>query len=214
MVTIWISDYIAQTVGYVLQRQNVLSYHLSRDILPDSSKDYLNTTCTGGLCFGSFLPQVSRAYPNASVEMDLVLTGPPRIEISPRSIRGTILTMVTFSARLSNETLVQMFRTNMTVSVGIAVSLIDSVLRGNVTGLVPYVSVLDSSIGTVSAPVLQTLLRTAVGSYVLPVLRKFVWNGVPLPTISGVQLVDPRIEMLSRCLVVSTDVRYVPRGHA
>lgn len=214
MVTIWISDYIVQTVGYVLQRQDVLSYHLSRDILPDSSKDYLNTTCTSGLCFGSVIPQVSRAYPNASVEMELTLSGPPRIEISPRSIRGTILTLVTFSARLSNGTLVQMFRTNMTISAGIAVSLVDSVLRGNVTGLVPYVSVLDSSIGTVSAPLLQTVLKMVVGKYALPVLRKFVWNGVPLPTIKGVQLVDPRLEMLSHCLVVSTDVRYVPRGHA
>ena len=215
MVTIWISDYIAQTVGYVLQRQDLLRYHLSRDSLPASSKDFLNTTCSGGgFCFGSFLPQVSRTYPNASVEMELAPSGPPRVEISQRSIRGSIYELVTFSARLPNGTLVLMFRTNMTVSVGIAVSFIDSVLRGNVTGFLPSVSVLDSTIGTVSGPLLQTVLKTAVGRYVMPLLRNFVWKGVPLPTIRGVQLVDPRLEMLSHCLVVSTDVSYTPRGQA
>lgn len=214
MVTIWISDYIGQTVGLALQRQDVLRYHLSRDSLPDSNKDYLNTTCSGSYCFGSFFPQVSRAYPNASVELDLAPSGPPRVEISPRSMRWTIYALVTFSARLSDGTLVRMFRANMTVSVGIAVSLIDAVLRGNVTGLLPSVSILDSAIGTVSGPLLQTVLKTAVGKFALPELRKVAWKGVPLPTVSGVQLVDPRIEMLSHCLVVTTDVRYVPRGRA
>lgn len=213
MLTIWISDYIAQTVGYALQRQDVLRYHLSRDNLPESSKDYLNTTCSGSICFGSILPQVSHAYPNVSVEVDLAPSGPPRVEISQRSMRWTIFALVTFSARLPNGTVVQMFRTNMTVSVGIAVSLVDSVLRGNVTGLATSVSVLHSAIGTVSGPLLQTVLKTAVGKFAIPRLRKFVWNGVPLPTISGVQLVDPRLEMQPHCLVVSTDVRYVPRRH-
>lgn len=209
MVTIWISDYVLSTIGYVLYNGGVLKRHLTNEDLPLKERGLLNTTCTSYECFGMLVPSAGKIYPNATAEFDAVATSFPTATVTAAGVEGTFAGTVACSARLSNGSLVPMFKANMTAVLDLQVSLNKMILRGNITRLSSVIKVTESKIGELSSQVLTMLFNIATKAVILPELNAVGQKGIPVPGFRNVQFVNTRLEYLNRCVRIATDVRYV-----
>ena len=210
MVTIMVSDYIMKTMGYVLFKHHVLKYNLTKNDLPPDEKGFLNTTCTGIACFGFFIPQAAKAFPNASAELKMFASSYPTATISSTDIQGNLAGIIAYRARLSNGSLVPMFRTKVSVVVNLAVSLSDMVLRGNITKLSPTIHVVETQIGPIPDSILNGVFNLAAKLFILPKLNTIGQMGLPIPVINDVQFTNTKLENDNHCLRISTDVKHSP----
>lgn len=209
MVTIWVSDYVLSTIGYVLYNGGVLKRHLTKEDLPREEEGLLNTTCTSYKCFGNLVPSAGNMYPNATAEFEVVATSSPTATVTAAGVQGNVAGTVACSARLSNGSLVPMFKANMTVVLDLQVSLNKMVLRGNITRLSSVINVTESKIGELSSEVLTLLFNMATKAVILPELNAVGQKGIPVPGFKNVQFVNTRLDNLNRCVRIATDVRYV-----
>jgi hypothetical protein len=212
MVTIWASDYVLNTVGHVLFKHNILHHVLTKQDLPDSGKDYLNTTCSGFACFGGIIPQVGKTFPNASVEIEMMVTTPPTTDIFTTGIFGNFAGDLIYRARYGNGSVDDMFTTNMTVKIALNVSLENLVLKGKVDKLTYAISVIDSKVGPLSGGLLKLLFDFIVKAFLIPSLNKVGEKGIPIPNVDDVRFTNAKLNLETSALRIETDVAYVPKG--
>lgn len=214
MVTIWVSDYVLNSMSYVLFKNGILKHTLTKRDMPPEDQGFLNTTCTSFECFGFLIPQAASAYPNASVEMEMAVSSNPIASVSRAGLKGTGLGTVAFRARLSNGSLVPLFKTNVSVAISLTVSLSDMILRGNITEITAVVQVTETQIGQISDQILTTLSNLIAKTVAIPRLNVICQKGIPIPSIKDVRFVNIRLENDNHCLRISTDVKYVASAAA
>jgi len=208
MVTIWMSDYVLNTAGYVLYKRDKLRYNLTSTLLPKDRTGFLSTTCPAlPTCIGRFLPSVAKLFPNASLELELFADDAPKAVITPEEINGSLSLVLVFRARLSNGSLVYLFRTAVTVFVPITPRLNGTVIQGHIERIKISFKVIDSVVGNIST--LPTIF-SGVKQTVLDMLNEFGQKGFPLPVIKHVELISPGLTLESHALRLTTDIKYSP----
>jgi lipopolysaccharide-binding protein len=210
MLTILVSDYILKTMGYVLYKHDILKYNLTKNDLPPDERGFLNTTCTSVACFGFLIPQAGKAFPNASAELEMFASSYPTATISSTDIQGNFAGIIAYRARLSNGSLVPMFRTKVSAVVNLDVTLNNMVLRGNLTKLTPTIQVVETQIGPIPDFILNGVFNLAAKLFIIPGLNAIGQKGIPIPSIKDVQFSNTKLEKDNHCLRISTDVRYSP----
>lgn len=208
MLTIWVSDYVPNSIGYALFRQNTFRYGLTRRDLPDQFKSCLNTTCSAeALCLGSILPELPDKYPDASVEVEMATSKEPTTIISSDALKVTFSGVVTFQIRLSNGSVVVFLKINVKVGVFGVVTLTSGVLRGSVTRFDPTAEVVSSSLDSISSDLLSKAIKMLGDAFIVPKLNEKGQDGIPIPVLKGVTFSETHLEMHNHCFRISTDVQ-------
>lgn len=211
MATFWVSDYVLNTAGYVLHQRNILSYNLTQKDLPEDQKSFLNTTCCAACkCIGKLLPQVAQSYPEASVEAWMSTSEPPTINIDPKNIFGNFTGTIILSARLSNGSLAHLFKVKITAQIVILPSFDGSTLRASVSSISEVISIVDSSIGPVSADIIKFFFDYAKKAFIISRLNAVGAKGFPIPRIHHVRFPNTELQLMSNCVFLKTDVQYNP----
>ncbi|KAK2171045.1 hypothetical protein NP493_1111g00004 [Ridgeia piscesae] len=126
MMTIWISEYVLNTLGYVVQTHDLIQFKLSNKELAKKGKpNLLDTTCTGNVCIGSFLPGISKRFPNSSVSVHLASTGEtdrPRFTMLPGKLQLLLVGMAYFSVKTPNGTEVHLEKARIVRSLSVTIS--------------------------------------------------------------------------------------------
>ena len=212
MLSIVISEYVANTGLYVLFNHGFLTYELTKTNLADTDKTFLDTECSG-TCFGRLIPNLRRKYPAASVEMEMTISQAPTLEIHPSGIFGHFLMTVVCYARSTADNIPHYIGTiSLAVKVALDVVLDGTAVKAQVVSLslTSPITIDDSTIGTLSSRSLNNafdLLKT----FIIKKLNDFTDKGVQLLDLEGVEFVDSKLELGERCIYVSTDVRYQPK---
>lgn len=210
MVTIWASDYILNTVGYVLYKRGIFRYNLTKNELPVDERGVLNTTCTSLMCFGFLVPRAATVYPNASVELEMIASSYPTASISAAGFRGNFAGVINFSARLANGSLAPMFKTKVSVTISLAVSLNNTVLKATITDLSSTIEVTDSKIGKIPDFVLNAAFNLVSKIFIVPKLNAIGEKGISIPSIKDVRFTNTKLAMDNHCVHITTDVQYSP----
>jgi lipopolysaccharide-binding protein len=209
MVTFVLSDFVLNTLGYVLHQHGVLKYSFTSKDLPPDQRFYLNTTCCPSCkCIGKFLSAVAEAYPDASVEAMMSTSEPPVVVINPTSVTGSMSGTVSAGARLSNGSLAHVFTLKVSAEISILPTLNGSLLVATVSQISETISVVDSSVGPVSAAVLKFFFDYIKKAFIIPQLNKVGSHGFPIPHVDHVQFTNVGLELMQNCVVVSSDVKY------
>ena len=212
MVTLWISDYVLNTVGYVLHKHNILHGLVTKNDLPKEQRGYLDTTCTSVMCFGNLVPQVAQSFPNASVEMEMVVTAPPTVEITASDVIGHFAGVITYRARLANGSVADLFKTKLNVGMYLNIYLNNSVIKGKVVKFTSAITVTESHIGPISSLILNAVLKLAANFYIIPKLDMVGERGIPIPVLKNVRFTNTQLHLESHGLRIATDVVYSPAG--
>jgi lipopolysaccharide-binding protein len=211
MVTFWMSEYVLNTVGLVMQKHGILAYNLTKKDLPDDQKEKLNTTCSllSG-CIGVAFPTVGKLYPNSSVEIEMYSTAAPSASINTADIVGTFDGIMVLRTRLTNGSLAHLFGIKVSAKVSITPKLDGKVLKATLDTMDEAMSVVDSSIGPVSTVVFQLFFDVVKKGFIIPKLNEAGAKGFPLPSIQHVEFINTGLSLQPNCVSVTTDVRYKP----
>lgn len=210
MVTIWASDYILNTVGYVLYKRGILKHNLTKNELPVEERGVLNTTCKSLMCFGFLVPQAATVYPNATVELEMLASSYPTASISAAGFHGNFAGVINFSARLANGSLAPMFKTKLSVATSLTASLSNMVLKATITDLSSKIEVTDSKIGKIPDAVLNAAFNLISKIFVIPKLNAIGEKGISIPSMKNVNFTNTKLAMDNHCVRITTDVQYSP----
>lgn len=236
MLFLWITDYVANTAGYVYTEADVLKYTVHANQIPSWSPVKLNTTSWRVL-----LPNLYRTYPNMLMQLDLSATLAPTLKTTPAGLAITIFGLCRVSAVLPNGTVATAFILNAvracwrwrardapgglarTLSHADAVQTVNAsgrvwvtpkgkqeLIMANATFISTAFDVTESRIGPIDAQNLTAVVNLLCQYAVIPLLNSFANQGVPIPLVDGVSFVNPAITLANGYIEVSTDFLYKP----
>jgi len=209
MVYIWGSDYVMNTFLHSAHIHNVCRADVDRHSFSEI-EPYLRITCPGAMCVGNISHTMQERYPGKYAQVELLTTSAPSSVVKATgarlsaSVRANLYVepksdqnlLVVFDSSFVGDVKVKAISThNETRLTGDL--LIDQfdvrVNRSNVG----YISELEIEIAvTLARPFLQKLAN------------EYLNQGVVVPTIPDVELLNPQVTLMERAVQVDADVRY------
>ncbi|XP_065830579.1 bactericidal permeability-increasing protein-like [Oscarella lobularis] len=209
MMTIWITDYIVNTAGYVYQEAGVLQINITQSMLPSGIPISLNTTS-----FKPLIPELYAKYPNEAMQLFLTSTSAPYINITSGFINVTAPGRLVAYVRVNETTLVNAFTLGLTMHATGHASLrrngSQEMVIGNATYLRSDISVVASNVGHFEATSLEAAVNLLYQIGVIPLINKYGAAGFAIPSVDGVTFVNPVVAQGEGYIQISTDINYNP----
>ncbi|KAL9244306.1 hypothetical protein vseg_018094 [Gypsophila vaccaria] len=170
------------------------------DKIPD-----LHLLNTAGWRF--IIPQLYKKYPNDDMNMNVNITSPPAIGISPQNIHVAVNAQLTINVLEGGEQI-------PVVCILLEIQASGSVnIRGNTLGgkvkLDDFQMTLEwSKVGNLKMFLIKPAIWTVVETVLLPYTNIRLWKGFPLPMIRGFTLTNAKIRYLDSGLIICSDVAY------
>ena len=204
MLYVWLSDYILNSAGYVLQQTGILHYTITPKLIPKGSLLQLNTSF-----FKTYVPSLYQHFPNMGVEIALKATKPPTVHLTPKGGELSAFGSIDMNVILPNNTVVTAFTLGISTELAIFAQIQST---GRITANATLVSSdikLDSSnIGKFDATTIKVVLEIALKSFVIPALNKHASKGLVIPTVDGISFVNPELMFGENYGLVATDINY------
>ncbi|ELT87829.1 hypothetical protein CAPTEDRAFT_224086 [Capitella teleta] len=212
MLTIWLTDYIINTLTYVVHKHGVLNYDLTPNDLDPKDRGVLNTTCSSLICMGNVLPKIVREkFPNSAIAVAMATSKPPTLAISPAGVHVAFEGHMNFSVfPLESNERTLLFSTFTTVDAVLKAELKDKKIVASVETMKPTLKVIDSSIGEIPSDALTGAFQFASDFFVKNKINDVLKEGIALPDIDNVEYVNPSLILMKGAVCLTTDVRYAP----
>ncbi|KAJ8041717.1 Bactericidal permeability-increasing protein [Holothuria leucospilota] len=202
MAFVWMTDFVANSAGYVLHTYGYLQHNVTEKDIPAGSKISLNTS---GFPISTVFPQVTKMFPGKMMQINVKSTIPPTMnttnEKATIAVKGKIDAYVT----QPNKSLTYLF----TLSSQISLSFKFGVKSGNVTWVSELVSssvkLVKSAIKDFKIDILKKMLPIALKTQVIPMLNKKGAIGMAIPSYNGVTAVNTTVQHASGHLKIGTD---------
>ncbi|KAJ4981501.1 hypothetical protein NE237_032338 [Protea cynaroides] len=153
------------------------------------------------------VPQLYKMYPNDDMILNVSLSAPPIIKISPNNIDSTVYSDIIIDVLNDNE-IIPVACISLEVSATGSVDISGNNIVGNV-GLVDFTMSLKwSKIGNFRIYLIQSVMRTLLKTVFFPYVNIRLRRGFPLPIIRGFTLQNADICTGSSQIVVCSDVVY------
>ncbi|XP_065830580.1 bactericidal permeability-increasing protein-like [Oscarella lobularis] len=207
MMTIWLTDYIANSAGFVYQDANVLHLNVTQNMLPSNLPIQLNTSS-----FKYFLPTLYEKYPNLPMQLFVNATAPPYLNISKSSVNLTFPGEVTVFVA-DNGIIINTFTLGIimhgTVHIALRQNGTKEIIYGNATYLKSDITLLHSNIGHIDVTKLESAVNALCLLVAVPYLNvKYGAPGIQIPSIDGASFVDPVITQGQDYVRIDTDIHY------
>ncbi|KAI0219813.1 hypothetical protein LSAT2_028639 [Lamellibrachia satsuma] len=174
MMTFWISDYALNTLGYVIQRSDLMHYNLTNKELAKKGKpNLLDTTCPGKVCLGNFIPGLSKQFPNSSVSIKMMSSGEadqPRFTMLHGQLQGHLAGMAYFSVKTRNGTEVPLLKARLNLVVAMDVHLSEKRLKTTMSNLRIKTKFVHANFGVAAEQKLETFFTQIADICVKPKL--------------------------------------------
>ncbi|KAL8166946.1 hypothetical protein V2J09_008445 [Rumex salicifolius] len=170
------------------------------DKLPDQS--LLNTSN-----WKSIVPQLYQQFPDEEMNLNILVTSSPSVEISNKNVTVMIHSDVSLGVLDGGEEIQVVCMAVVISATGFA-----KILRNNLTGSIDlddiYMSLKWSKIGEIQLDLVQPLVAEAIETVLLPRLNMHLMQGFPLPLIHGFSLQSAQIAYTKSTITVSGDVAF------
>ncbi|KAJ4975597.1 hypothetical protein NE237_000703 [Protea cynaroides] len=168
------------------------------DKVPDQS--LLNTAS-----WKYIVPQLYQLYPNDDMNLNVSLSSPPVIKISPDNIDSTICSDMIINV-LDDKEIVPVACISLVITASGSVDISGNNLVGSVELVDFTMSLKWSKVGDFHMNLIQSAMRTFLKTVFLPYANLHLRRGFPLPIIRGFTLQNADIFCASSQILVCSDV--------
>ncbi|KAK6177989.1 hypothetical protein SNE40_012838 [Patella caerulea] len=211
MVYLWLSDYMANSMGYTALKHGYLKYNFSSQDLPPANRSILNTTCTGLKCIGIIIPQIGKMYPNSQLKLNMIGTKAPVLSISDGSLKVNGSGIVNIYVQKKGKADILVLTLNVTLGFTTQASLKGQLLYAKISKPLLKLEVFKSNIGNISGSAIQTMMELAIDMVVFPQLNAQGSKGLVLPVTDDIQLSNSQLIIQKHSLMIATDLIYKPK---
>ncbi|XP_078275363.1 bactericidal permeability-increasing protein-like [Rhinoraja longicauda] len=205
MLYVGISDFLANSAGFVYYKAGVLQMKITDKMLPRLIPIRLNTKS-----FSAIVPQLEKLYPNMLMEMHLRATRSPVLTFAKNHISVQAFGAFDVCAILPNSSLASLFVLNIEASFSARVRMFQMKLNGSLYLNSLKLSLGRSNVGPVPVAGLELLMKLTVKLVMLPQVNVKLAKGVPLPKVKNLNFIRPKLEVNKNILVIATDLQYGP----
>ena len=210
MAYIWVSDYVMNTAGYVLQNQGILQHYLRPSDLKSNDRHYLKTTCMNSYCTGNIIVPLQDNFPNSEIHINMSTSIAPTLRIVKGKIFGKFQGNMTYFARLPYKAVEYLFDTTVAAQVSLNVSVNDQNITAQVTDIIPSVRVTDTKVANITGEMLTNIFKIVSGLFIIPKLNEVGARGLPLLHSKEVALRNPTLNLVENAILLGTDVLWQP----
>ena len=206
MLYIWLTDYIPNTAGYVLQQSGWLEYTITPKLIPPSAPISLNTSS-----FKQWVPSLFDHFPNMGMQITLKSTKPPTIHVTSAGGQLAAFGSINFDVVLPNNTVVTAFTLGLSTDMDFHAQIRSDGFTGitaNVSLASASITLESSQIGKFNANLLKDALQFALKIFVIPKINQYTSKGIMIPTIDGISFMNPQLTFGEGYALLSTDIDY------
>ncbi|CAI8057853.1 Lipopolysaccharide-binding protein [Geodia barretti] len=174
MIYFWLTDYIAESAGFVYTMAGALQYNITPDMIPSSFPFKLNTAS-----FKALIPELYQKFPNWPMQLDLNATKPPDFTFSP-SLGGNLTVFGDMAVEVvspTNKSMQLAFVLGLILYADASVAVKTNKSGGdiatfNATFLKVDMTLLESNVGDFNVAVLQTVVNLVCTGFVIPTINR------------------------------------------
>ncbi|PRP81084.1 hypothetical protein PROFUN_11198 [Planoprotostelium fungivorum] len=205
MAQVYVSDYVANSMGYAAYQSGFIHVEVTPDMVPSTSILKLNTNSLNGI-----LPKLAATYPNASVYLDIVGTRAPAVTFnSTTEATFTVYLQIEISVGVKDEK-VKAITIEGDISGSATVRTNNSIVYPAIGRAATFNwNVTQSSIGDFNSKPLFGATKLAYSTVTNVVNNKFK-EGISLPTVEGLEFVNPTLTWSDGFFSVEVDFVYHP----
>ncbi|XP_071174103.1 bactericidal permeability-increasing protein-like [Mytilus edulis] len=209
MAYVAVSDYVFNTMLYQAYRHNMIGMNITSTNI-GYRKSMLNTTCSDN-CIGKLIPQISKSFPNCSVELHIKSTKQPITNI------GSIVSVtaegnISVYVREMDNSLHYLFRVSAVGGSKVIPRLNNGILYGQLARSEIQINVTDSVVGAIDEKALKFLEDDILTPYLTPMVSGLCKRGFPLPIMDNFQFVQPELKLKKNAILIETNLKYIPRS--
>jgi lipopolysaccharide-binding protein len=207
MLHLILSDFVIKSAGETFHKKGHLKTWILDKMIPPWSPVRLNSSS-----FGVLIPGLQRHFPNQELRIHLQTSRNPEFEIREQNATARIFGDFAMHAVDSNGAVKPAFILN-----GYVVASGKASIDGrNIVGELLFVSqkflVKETQIGEINVQMFDDLMNMFFSSGIIPAINYYLKQGIPLPTLRDIDLVNPEVRWGTNFLSISTDVKYaLPR---
>ncbi|KAK7114266.1 bactericidal permeability-increasing protein-like [Littorina saxatilis] len=209
MLYLWVEKYVPQSFLYAAQQNGYLRYNLTTKDLPPNNRGFLNTTCSGwSQCIGHLLPAVGKKYPNTTVELQMLSTSLPAVNMSPGKLEASFAGEIALYANTPSVKKPYLLTLSVSAIFNMSAGIVDQLVKGNISGSSFKVAVKESAVGPLSSKVMNTMVGLAMKLFIIPEINKQGEKGFPLPVTGDIKFLNTQLHILQDALMIGTDLQY------
>ncbi|ELT89595.1 hypothetical protein CAPTEDRAFT_18671 [Capitella teleta] len=201
MVTLWASDFVANSFFYVVKEQ--LKIEVTPELLGDFG-DYLKIKCDS-LCFGIILPQeVADKYPNGFAVIRAWVTEQPVLTFTPEAAKVSVKGQIQVYVR-DNGVEHFLFSAETDVDGSAFLEMDGRKVKFEVKTLNARMRMIDNQVDGLEEDDLNMLIRLGVSTFIKPKLNEIGSNGFELPMYPDAPYSNPLITLYDHTIVAKVD---------
>ncbi|WKY05565.1 hypothetical protein Q1695_006066 [Nippostrongylus brasiliensis] len=204
MLMVQVSDYLPNSLFYHAHRQRLIRLHLTP--ATPGVAGFLRTSCENSFCVADLLPQISEIYPNHTLELSLASTRAPAVLFSEKkggvvsvNLGGIVIVFVLDGNRRKQLTML-----DVEVVADAKLNLQDRIVSGSVE-LTKFELSSRSGVVKITRDELSDI-SILVSQMIQNMINEMLANGFPLPLPHVLRLQNVALEVLTRRVLVRTDV--------
>lgn len=191
MLSIIITDYTVNSLGYAFQQQGVFNWWFIPEDLPPDFPIKMNTKDWAFL-----FPTLANLYPNCEMGMEYEAKSSPRGKTTENGIGLQMSSLLTlYVVAYENETRINVLIADIEVELNAKVSTVGDVLIPRIEYVGTNLTFQNSSIPEIKSelPFLTQLIAFMLRKIIIPFANQKLENGFTLPVVPGTNLKDPLI---------------------
>eukprot|EP00057_Strongylocentrotus_purpuratus_P000950 XP_001187654.2 PREDICTED: bactericidal permeability-increasing protein [Strongylocentrotus purpuratus] len=203
MLFLWVTDYLPNSAGYVLQETGHLQHTVTPENVPPEYNKYLNTS---SMALKMLIPQINKMYPNMAMWISLNSTKAPAVKIAPGCIQAVLTADCSPYAVQQNKTKTFLFTLGVTITVDLTVGTKGNNITWVVSSFRTTLKEGRSEVGPIKISSIQKKVDMAIKLFILPKINRMGVAGVPLPKMDGFEMANTSITPGLGFLKIGTDL--------
>ncbi|XP_078738201.1 bactericidal permeability-increasing protein-like [Lampetra fluviatilis] len=204
MLYFGLSEFLFNSAGYAYQASGALTYIITEAMLPKDAPFHLNTSSLASIAVKL------KNFPGLPVEVRVESSAAPTLSISAGNVTLHTQALATFSALWPNGTRSFLFSINASASLAARLEIDADKLHGTLALDSLVLTLVKSDVGDVHINLLQSIIKFIAKTIILPKVNERLSQGIPMPLLKKVKIVNAVLLNKEGFTVVGMDLRYSP----
>jgi hypothetical protein len=209
MITLYLTQHMADTVGHVFQTTGALNARLTATNVANGDSFFVVTCAGSAKCFGSLFPAALTSYSEHGIEINVVANKRPTLTANPSGIYVHIYwdaDVIAIHPISGVET--TLFTLAISAHHSFTLSVQSNHVAARSVEFIPTTTVRDSAIGTLPIDKLNELVQFCADNYLFPQINMLGQRGVTVPIVEGLELIDAEIRFAEGVAAAEWNFKY------
>ncbi|XP_069808696.1 bactericidal permeability-increasing protein-like [Dendropsophus ebraccatus] len=208
MLILALSEFTANSAGFVHYQEGALQINVTDDMIPKQSPIHLNMRS-----LAMFVPELPSHFPDSlPILLQVSARSAPTVSCQPDSLTVQVSADVQAYVTYPNQTQIPIFQIQVDSVTEVNVVLAEETMGATIAVKNFSLKLIHSSVGPVKMDNLQRTLSLGL-KLMTPMLNERLKTMLPLPT-PLLRLQDPFIRVLQGYLIIMTDLQVTPLSHS